>query len=102
MGIEPTRPAWKAGVLPLNYVCTRGTPHVRIPAAKRFLFANILRLVAGMAGFEPAECRSQSPVPYQLGDIPPHALYHFITAFITATPHNTARQQCETIDNYAV
>ena len=24
MGIEPTRPAWKAGVLPLNY--TRGTP----------------------------------------------------------------------------
>ena len=24
MGIEPTRPAWKAGVLPLNY--TRGDP----------------------------------------------------------------------------
>ena len=22
MGIEPTRPAWKAGVLPLNYSCT--------------------------------------------------------------------------------
>ena len=22
MGIEPTRPAWKAGVLPLNYICT--------------------------------------------------------------------------------
>ena len=21
MGIEPTRPAWKAGVLPLNYIC---------------------------------------------------------------------------------
>ena len=21
MGIEPTRPAWKAGVLPLNYTC---------------------------------------------------------------------------------
>ena len=26
--------------------------------------------VAGMAGLEPAECRSQSPVPYRLGDIP--------------------------------
>ena len=25
MGIEPTRPAWKAGVLPLNY--TRENPH---------------------------------------------------------------------------
>ena len=23
MGVEPTRPAWKAGILPLNY--TRGT-----------------------------------------------------------------------------
>ena len=22
MGIEPTRPAWEAGVLPLNYICT--------------------------------------------------------------------------------
>ena len=21
MGIEPTRPAWKAGILPLNYTC---------------------------------------------------------------------------------
>ena len=23
MGIEPTYPAWKAGVLPLNYTCTK-------------------------------------------------------------------------------
>ena len=22
MGIEPTQPAWEAGVLPLNYICT--------------------------------------------------------------------------------
>ena len=21
MGIEPTQPAWEAGVLPLNYIC---------------------------------------------------------------------------------
>ena len=24
MGIEPTRPAWKAGILPLNYTRIRG------------------------------------------------------------------------------
>ena len=30
MGIEPTRPAWKAGVLPLNY--TRVTPLGRTDA----------------------------------------------------------------------
>ena len=23
MGVEPTTPAWKAGVLPLNYTCTK-------------------------------------------------------------------------------
>ena len=27
MGIEPTRPAWKAGILPLNY--TRMDGHIR-------------------------------------------------------------------------
>ena len=27
-------------------------------------------VLAGMAGLEPAECRSQSPVPYRLGYIP--------------------------------
>ena len=26
--------------------------------------------MAGVAGLEPAECRSQSPVPYRLGDTP--------------------------------
>ena len=34
MGIEPTRPAWKAGVLPLNYACTmRRLPahHISFP-----------------------------------------------------------------------
>ncbi len=28
------------------------------------------RDVAGIAGLEPAKCRNQNPVPYQLGDIP--------------------------------
>ena len=27
-------------------------------------------IVAGMDGLEPSQCRSQSPVPYRLGDIP--------------------------------
>ena len=26
MGIEPTQPAWKAGILPLNYARVAGTP----------------------------------------------------------------------------
>ena len=40
MGIEPTYPAWKAGVLPLNYTC---------------ISYNI-----GVTGFEPATSCSQS------------------------------------------
>ena len=31
MGIEPTRPAWKAGILPLNYTRT-GTVHSQMSA----------------------------------------------------------------------
>ena len=31
MGIEPTRPAWKAGILPLNYTRT-GAVHPRMSA----------------------------------------------------------------------
>ena len=41
MGIEPTRPAWKAGVLPLNYTRTYVTAsimiaHSRIPCQEPF------------------------------------------------------------------
>ena len=45
MGIEPTYPAWKAGVLPLNYT--------------RIYERYILNLV-GVTGFEPATPCSQS------------------------------------------
>ena len=38
MGIEPTYPAWKAGVLPLNYT----------------------RITIGVTGFEPATSWSQT------------------------------------------
>ncbi len=30
MGIEPTRPAWKAGVLPLNYTRTENVKHSKL------------------------------------------------------------------------
>ena len=43
MGIEPTCPAWKAGVLPLNYT--------------RIYFAAI---AIGVTGFEPATSWSQT------------------------------------------
>ena len=50
MGIEPTRPAWKAGVLPLNYTRTYVTAstmiaHSRIPCQEPF------------CGFLPCFCR---------------------------------------------
>ena len=47
MGIEPTYPAWKAGVLPLNY--TR-------------IFAETVKVVysIGVTGFEPATSWSQT------------------------------------------
>ena len=41
MGIEPTRPAWKAGILPLNYTrisLYSGTDSLyRLPYFKRFV-----------------------------------------------------------------
>ncbi len=44
MGIEPTYPAWKAGVLPLNYTCTHAQ----------------YGLSVGVTGFEPATSWSQT------------------------------------------
>ena len=45
MGIEPTYPAWKAGVLPLNYTCI----------SYQYSFVSI-----GVTGFEPATSWSQT------------------------------------------
>ncbi len=39
-------------------------------------------LLAGIAGLEPAKCRSQSPVPYRLGDIPKLLTFSIITYFL--------------------
>jgi hypothetical protein len=56
MGIEPTRPAWKAGVLPLNY--TR----------------NCVKVV-GKTGFEPATPWSQAKYSTKLSYFP---IIHFL------------------------
>ena len=54
MGIEPTYPAWKAGVLPLNYT----------------------RRMIGVTGFEPATTWSQTRRSSQAE---PHPVIHVIT-----------------------
>ena len=61
MGIEPTYPAWKAGVLPLNY--TRISVRVKI----------------GVTGFEPATSWSQTRRSSQAEPHPDGVvLYHFL------------------------
>ena len=55
MGIEPTYPAWKAGVLPLNYT----------------------RISIGVTGFEPATSWSQTRRSSQAE---PHPVFSFISA----------------------
>ena len=57
MGIEPTYPAWKAGVLPLNYT----------------------RISVGVTGFEPATSWSQTRRSSQAEPHPDGVvLYHFL------------------------
>ena len=51
MGIEPTRPAWKAGVLPLNY--TRVTPLGRADAISYTIIAQIIWSVKDFLAFPP-------------------------------------------------
>ena len=63
MGIEPTYPAWKAGVLPLNYTRKSG-----------------LRCEIGVTGFEPATPWSQTRCSSQAE---PHP------AGLTLAPHTT-------------
>jgi hypothetical protein len=53
MGIEPTRPAWKAGVLPLNYT--------RI-------------MMVGKTGFEPATPWSQTRCSTKLSHFPKYGV----------------------------
>ena len=65
MGIEPTYPAWKAGVLPLNY--TR-------------IFAETVKVVysIGVTGFEPAASWSQTRRSSQAEPHPAVFLYLFV------------------------
>ena len=62
MGIEPTQPAWKAGILPLNYTRICGDPYenrTRVTAVKGpclNLLTNGPYLVA-VTGFEPVTPR---------------------------------------------
>ena len=49
MGIEPTRPAWKAGILPLNYTRMDG-----VPLTSAFGYYHIFfRLSMGFSNFSP-------------------------------------------------
>ena len=45
MGIEPTYPAWKAGVLPLNYTCI----NIAIQFSEAFLATTLNILHGNMA-----------------------------------------------------
>lgn len=44
MGIEPTRPAWKAGILPLNYT-RMGSVYVPMTNQRKLFYHNGLELV---------------------------------------------------------
>ena len=55
MGIEPTYPAWKAGVLPLNYT----------------------RISVGVTGFEPATSWSQTRRSSQAEPHPESIVFHY-------------------------
>ena len=58
MGIEPTYPAWKAGVLPLNY--TRKKCLYMLIAYMMLLNPERQCIFIGVTGFEPAASWSQT------------------------------------------
>jgi len=55
MGIEPTQPAWKAGILPLNYARIRQTTNLTEPKPPSRPKTKAHRQKLGEAGFEPAK-----------------------------------------------
>ena len=57
----------EVNITPEGHITFRvsGTHRSKKPNARALGF-----FVAGTAGLEPAGCRSQSPVPYRLGDVP--------------------------------
>ena len=58
MGIGPTYPAWKAGVLPLNYTRVSKLPIQSIWNSN--LSDDIKNYIIGVTGFEPAASWSQT------------------------------------------
>ena len=64
MGIEPTCPAWKAGVLPLNYT--------------RIIYV----VVIGVTGFEPAASWSQTRRSTKLSHTPQYCLHRNASSII--------------------
>ena len=83
MGIEPTYPAWKAGVLPLNYTrmltnyeiaCPEPESNQRHKDFQSFALPTELsgRLSMLVAGVEPARCRHHRILSPARLPIPPH------------------------------
>ena len=82
MGIEPTRPAWKAGVLPLNYTrITTMVPRTGLEPVREILptdfksvasanSATPAKIMVGKTGFEPATPWSQAKYSTKLSYFP--------------------------------
>ena len=75
MGIEPTYPAWKAGVLPLNYT--------------RTMNVQIIKLQIGVTGFEPATSWSQTRRSSQAEPHPVPEVYYFLMRHRGFEPRTT-------------
>ena len=50
MGIEPTRPAWEAGVLPLNYAC-KARINTGLSIQTKYILAAFPGAVKGFSDF---------------------------------------------------
>ena len=84
MGIEPTYPAWKAGVLPLNYT----------------------RISVGVTGFEPATSwsqtrRSSQAEPHPDSIVSPiHSKLHTDSEFSWSSPRSISNSQLHVLPHF--
>ena len=58
MGIEPTQPAWKAGILPLNYARVAGTPGQPQHSISQYPKLTLQTRELGETGFEPVKANA--------------------------------------------
>ena len=72
MGIEPTYPAWKAGVLPLNYTRTFGNKCVPL----------YFYLMRHQSGWQDSNLRPPGPKPGALAKLSHTPMYHLLMVFI--------------------